>query len=615
MQISSPRIIEWYSHYLNHQSIETEIKGITTTRKLTCGTSQGGILSPLVWNLAFDGLLNKFDQGPAHVKGFADDAALILKGHDPYTLISQGQEALNKALTFGIKTELEFGASKTEVVFFTRKRLKLEGLPRLSMNNKPLEYSNQVKYLGIILNIVDHSSDLSKLTFGPHIKEKSKKAIKLLYSSKNSVRQLWGPVPSVMKWIYTGIVRPKVSYGAIVWASCSTYYKRQLDHVQRLGIVGMAHIRCTTPIEAVLDIMPLNLHEQCMAVQAALQVHGRNRVKWDGIGEGCLRGHVFWGERHLERAGLKNTQLDLCQGTNWVKNYKIDLSSFTDGSPLEGDHVECFTDRSLLKKASGWGYIMNDQGIGCEGHGSLGHRSSVFQAEVTAIIKAARALLPVKGREILFFIDSQAALHALNAIAFNSILVRQCMDALNTPSKTNSVTLRWVKAHMGHKLNEEADDLAKCGTGSDTIFPPPIPRSLSKQLVKKIFTTKWMEHWKDIPMCWQTKYWIQTPGSLPHWVIRLSRSMLSLILQALTGHNYLNYHKKTVGNIHSDRSRYCRDKCEEFYHLTRKCDALAWERLDSFRELQLPDCPPDLTGLVRFIHVNHIGMALGRRIQ
>ncbi len=230
-------------------------------------------------------------------------------------------------------------------------------------------------------------------------------------------------------------------------------------------------------------------------------------------------------------------------------------------------------------------------------------------------MKAARALLPVRGREILFFVGSQAALHALNATTFNSILVRKCMDALNTLSKTNFVTLRWVKAHMGHKLNEEVDDLAKCRTGLDTIFPPPIPRSLSKQLVKKIFTTKWTEHRKDIPTCRQTKYWIETPGSLPHWVIRVSHSTLSLILQALTGHNYLNYHEKIVGNIHSDCCRFCRDKHEEFYHLTRECNALARERLDSFWELQLPGCPPDLAGLVRFIHVNRIGMALGRRIQ
>ena len=181
---------------------------------------------------------------------------------------------------------------------------------------------------------------------------------------------------------------------------------------------------------------------QCIAVQAALRVRGWNRVKWDGIGQGRLRGHVFWGEKHPKNAILKNAPVDLCQGTNWVKNYKVDLNSFADRSPLEGDHVECFTDGSLIKKASGWGYVVNDQGIGYKGYGSLGHRSSVFQAEVTAIMKAARVLLPIKGREILFIVDSQAALHAFNAITFNSILVRQCMDALNTLLKTNFITLR-----------------------------------------------------------------------------------------------------------------------------------------------------------------------------
>ncbi len=481
-------IIQWYSHYLNHQSIKTEIKGVTATRKLTHGTPQGGILSPLVWNLTFDRLLNKFDQGPAHAKGFADDAAPILKGHDPYTLISQGQKALNKALTFSTETELEFGASKTEVVFFTRKCLKLEDLPWLLMNYKPLEYSNEVKYLRTILD--------SKLTFGPHIKEKSKKAIKLLYSFKNSIGQLWGPLPHIMKWIYTGICLT-ITYGAIVWASrCSTYYKKQLDRGRRLGIVGMAHIRHTMPmagLEAILNFMPLNLHVQCMAVQAALWVHSRNRAKWDGIGQGHLRGHLFWGKKHLERAGLRDAKVDLCQGTRWAKNYKVDLNSFVDRTPLEGDHVECFTDGSLIDKASSWGYIANDQGISYEGYGSLSHCSSVFQAEVRVIMNTARALLPIKGRDILFVVDGQAALHALNAISFNLILVRQCINALNTLSKTNFITLQWVKAHVVHKLNKEADALAKCGTGLDTILPPPIPRLLSKKLVKKVFATKWME--------------------------------------------------------------------------------------------------------------------------
>ncbi len=47
-------------------------------------------------------------------------------------------------------------------------------------------------------------------------------------------------------------------------------------------------------LEAVLDVMPLDLYAQCMAAQAARRVRGRNQSRWDGIGCGHLRGHLFW---------------------------------------------------------------------------------------------------------------------------------------------------------------------------------------------------------------------------------------------------------------------------------------------------------------------------------
>ncbi len=50
-------------------------------------TPQGGILSPFVWNLAFDELLDDFDIGLARIKGFLDDAVVELQGPDINTLI------------------------------------------------------------------------------------------------------------------------------------------------------------------------------------------------------------------------------------------------------------------------------------------------------------------------------------------------------------------------------------------------------------------------------------------------------------------------------------------------------------------------------------------------
>ncbi len=59
--------------------------------------------------------------------------------------------------------------------------------------------------------------------------------------------------------------------------------------------------------------------------------------------------------------------------------------------------------------------------------------------------------------------DSQAALLALDNMEIHSYLVWECVQALGELGRHDEVSLCWVKAHMGYKLNEEADALAKEG--------------------------------------------------------------------------------------------------------------------------------------------------------
>ncbi len=63
-----------------------------------------------------------------------------------------GQEAIRKALDFGGRNRLEFGAEKTEAIIFTHKQLKVGSLPHLHMGTRDLDYSDMVKYLGILLS-------------------------------------------------------------------------------------------------------------------------------------------------------------------------------------------------------------------------------------------------------------------------------------------------------------------------------------------------------------------------------------------------------------------------------------------------------------------------------
>jgi retron-type reverse transcriptase len=55
-----PTLLPWYHHYLTHCSIQETLKGISTCQTLTKGTLQGGVLSPLMSNIDFDGFFKSF---------------------------------------------------------------------------------------------------------------------------------------------------------------------------------------------------------------------------------------------------------------------------------------------------------------------------------------------------------------------------------------------------------------------------------------------------------------------------------------------------------------------------------------------------------------------------
>ena len=62
--------------------------------------------------------------------------------------------------------------------------------------------------------------------------------------------QLGPPTPYQMRWILTGMVRPMVSYGSIVWAKhidSSAKTRLAVKRLQRLAMITMGHFRKSTP--------------------------------------------------------------------------------------------------------------------------------------------------------------------------------------------------------------------------------------------------------------------------------------------------------------------------------------------------------------------------------
>ncbi len=136
----------------------------------------------------------------------------------------------------------------------------------------------------------------------------------------------------------------------------------------------------------------------------------------------------------------------------------------------------------------------------------------------------------------------------------------------------------------------------------------------NKWRVKDLFYDKWKTRWSDLSTCRQTKFWLEDPGCLGDALARLDRLTLSLALQAITGHNYLNYHHN-MGNSSEQICRFCGESREEFIHLACECPALARVRLDTVRGHQFNRKPLDLRGLVRFMKMDRIGKAMEQRAE
>ena len=65
-------------------------------------------------------------------------------------MMSRIQKVVTELEDWGEEHGLKFYATKTVVIIFTKSRLKTKDYPnRLLVSNKPVEFSNSVKYLGV----------------------------------------------------------------------------------------------------------------------------------------------------------------------------------------------------------------------------------------------------------------------------------------------------------------------------------------------------------------------------------------------------------------------------------------------------------------------------------
>ena len=129
------------------------------------------MLSPLLWCLVVDDLINKLNGSGIYIQGYADDKCLLAVGKFANTVSGLMQWALSTVEAWCNEVGLSANPDKTEPVAFAR---KLPGFFEPHLLGVTLSLSRPVKYLVVIMD--------SRLTWREHVDIKMKKAHCLLWA-------------------------------------------------------------------------------------------------------------------------------------------------------------------------------------------------------------------------------------------------------------------------------------------------------------------------------------------------------------------------------------------------------------------------------------------------
>ena len=587
-------LVNWYAFCLSHRKITLEHNGHKVTKFPTRGTPQGGVLSPVMWNVAFESLLDLFpDSGRVKIIGYADDAVIVCSGPNHEVIVQLLQKGIDKALEWGKQHGLIFEPTKTVAVTFTHKKVKLAELNPLYISGHKLKYELSAKYLGIHLDY--------RLEWNTHLTRRLNKAKVLLHKVREAAGKLWGLHPRMSIWFYRAIVRPMFTYGSIVWSKLvsSKDACTKMRRLQRMALMSMGNFYCSTPtagLEVATFTTPLPIHVQQEAAMAYLRTKDLVKLERNSMyifGSPKKTGHRQFIETFLMDIGfVDNTSDEIPQQFNWDAPYIIDTSSFEKGEPDQWGDVTIFTDGSKNKNGHlGAGFVEYRQRAGdsspFEQSWYLGTEISVYQTELYAITKAlehVQAMMYSK-TEIIIYTDCRAALQSLQSKIIKSRQIKYLVALLKLQCFNNKITLRWIKAHVGHCGNERADFLAKKGADSKGRRPNDVPH-FSNAAIRAALREKVVEYWERIwqeeEPCRQTKLFFPKINKKQSTLFAdCSRKVFTETVHMITGHNFFNRHQHLVNSGRGGENevypycRYCDEDEETSFHLIAECPHFA----------------------------------------
>ena len=226
---------------------------------IPAGAPQGSCLSPALYNIFISDLTIPSD---CELAQFADDTGILTSHTNPNVISNRLRISTEAIISYFRKWKIKINTSKTEAIFFTRRRAKRFLPPRkFKFGSTEIEWSKKLKYLGLILD--------RKLLFGSHIEytnERAQKYISILYSlisrrSKLNIRN--------KLLIYKSIIRPILLYACPVWGDCANVHLKKLQVTQNKCLKMIFLLPWHFSTSRLHEIAHTDTISQCISTQSS----------------------------------------------------------------------------------------------------------------------------------------------------------------------------------------------------------------------------------------------------------------------------------------------------------------------------------------------------------
>jgi hypothetical protein len=272
-----PTIIKFISNYLKGRKSFTLFSNHKSNKRIIrTGVPQGGVLSPILFNLYLSDLPNP--PPGVNVVTYADDITPLSSHHLLHEAQNQIQPYLTSLHEWTSTNHLHINPDKCAYTIFTTDSSERQTKLNLTINNVPIPPEPNPKILGVTFDPL--------LTFNTHIKNTIDKTKKSLNIIKAIASKDWGKQKETLVTSFNAITKSQLEYGCTVWGpSLAPTNMNELQKIQNTALRIATGCTKDTNIQHLHDeteILPIKehiqLHSSLFKQKAFLPTHPSNHL-------------------------------------------------------------------------------------------------------------------------------------------------------------------------------------------------------------------------------------------------------------------------------------------------------------------------------------------------